>query len=194
MRTVLLVGLLAVFPRHGDAEPRVADIELGIGGSPVGRVGLQSIVRVGEYETGILFGGGVGLTGAIAAVGVDQVFAHRTHATRNARWKLDVRYSVYTTYSLGYLTPQTRRPFGTHEEWIRDGNYHWIDAGFAMRSGGERFYIGLGVGVTVLAGHPEPLGVEMVEDEDLLWPLFPEGWTRQQGWGPVIWSNVGVRL
>ena len=126
--------------------------------------------------------------GMLGSVGIDQPF-HRSPYTNGFTREI----AVYATYAFATLAEWNREPFGARRRWLRDGRYHWLDIGITMRAERGRYFIGVGGGIAMLLAHPDPIG-ESIEDDDekLLGRFTPSGVIRDEGWGPVLWSSIGV--
>jgi hypothetical protein len=185
-------GATHAFAQSVEVESRRAlQVELGV--SPAGTLGVRYLQPLGASSTRVGPGIGIGTSGFLASLLIDHPF-HRSTARRSS-FAVDQQFSVYACYALGVFRGQAREhPFAGKDEWIPPGEYHWLDLGASVQVGGERWFLGGGLGITVLLRAPDGLGDGEIEDEDLLWWTRPEGWMRQQGWGPAVWSSVGVRL
>ena len=183
---VVLAVVMASTAARADVE-----LELELGGSPSGITGVRGSWRFASSGTAVGAGGGLGLTGAMWSIGIDQQLYRGAWSQTSS---MKIAYSIYASYAMATLAEWNRWPFGGREDWLYDGRYHWIDAGVAARLEQRGLYVGAGAGIAFLVAHPDPLGVDEIEDEDLLWIFTATGWVRQMHGGPTLWACVGVRL
>ena len=188
-RSVVVLSI-ALASSSAHAEEPTPELEVELGLAPAGLAGLRYFYPIDRAGTRFGPGLGVGTTGVLTSVALD----HRFHRSRSRQWWID--WSAYASYALGWLADGTRHPLAGSADLLADGAYHWLDAGAAYRIDGGRWFAGLGFGVTVLLHAPAREGdlAAEQEDEETLWWTRPEGWIRQSGWGPTVWSMAGVRL
>lgn len=173
---------------HADDRNQLR-LELGMGG-PAGLMAVR-YSRVLSTRTRIEPGVGLAYTGAIGSLLVAQPLAERVSYTKGGT-PTSATFELYVGYGASHASDALEHPWAGSKTAIPAGTYHWIDIGISTQFRYKALTLTGGIGATKLVSGPDGIGgTGEDEDEELLWPFFPEGWFEHAGMAPALWSSVG---
>ena len=185
-----MLACLAIMTSTAAAEPiqhsNQLRAELGMGG-PAGVMALR-YSRV--LPTGMRIEPALGLayTGVIGSMLITQPFARWDKTTKGGT-PYTTELEVYGGYSMSMMRDGTHHPWTGREDFIPNGNYHWVDFGLSNQTKFKSWVLTMGAGASILLS--APMALFEPHEDDHLWFIFPDGWMSKQRWVPTLWSSVG---